>query len=265
MTRPWPRSSRRRRVSVWLGALATVIASVAILPSRSAASDSGLHRAELIERLASAYPSTVEVGPAGQLIVSGREVPVAEARTVGSVQNRMGIATMGDQFSIPYPRGCPLRTPANDEDPGRLRNEPFFRAMYGGSRTDVARTLAPVKWFGSTLQATTTNNVDQRLRAVAGELGQRPEVARYLSKPGGGFTWRKIAGESVLSMHSFGIAFDINVAFSDYWRWSGGVKEYRNRIPCEIAEVFERHGFIWGAKWFHFDTMHFEYRPELLA
>mgnify|MGYP002637708491 CR=1 FL=1 len=23
-------------------------------------------------------------------------------------------------------------------------------------------------------------------------------------------------------------------------------------------------GFIWGGRWFHYDTMHFEYRPELL-
>jgi len=22
--------------------------------------------------------------------------------------------------------------------------------------------------------------------------------------------------------------------------------------------------FIWGGRWYHFDTMHFEYRPELL-
>ena len=32
-----------------------------------------------------------------------------------------------------------------------------------------------------------------------------------------------------------------------------------------IVDVFERHGFIWGGRWFHYDTMHFEYRPELLA
>jgi hypothetical protein len=29
--------------------------------------------------------------------------------------------------------------------------------------------------------------------------------------------------------------------------------------------VFERQGFIWGGKWWHFDTMHFEYRPEIIA
>jgi hypothetical protein len=24
------------------------------------------------------------------------------------------------------------------------------------------------------------------------------------------------------------------------------------------------YGFIWGGKWLFFDTMHFEYRPEIL-
>ena len=260
------RSPRRRRaMRVGLGTLVAALASVGALPGRSATADVAPNRAELIARLVSAYPVTAGVGAGGQLVVRGRAIPVVEARTAGTVQDRISMATMGDQFSIPYPRGCPLRTPGNDEDPGRLRNEPFFRVMYGGSRTQVAKTLTPVKWFGSTLQATTTNDVDKRLVDVAAELAQRPDLARYLSRPGGGFNWRKIAGENVLSMHSFGIAFDINVAFSDYWRWSGGVRAYRNRIPCEIGEVFERHGFIWGAKWFHFDTMHFEYRPELLA
>jgi hypothetical protein len=39
---------------------------------------------------------------------------------------------------------------------------------------------------------------------------------------------------------------------------------FRNRLPVEIVQIFEKHGFIWGGKWEHFDTMHFEYRPELL-
>jgi hypothetical protein len=72
-----------------------------------------------------------------------------------------------------------------------------------------------------------------------------------------------------LSAHSSGIAIDINPDFSDYWRWSDergheGSIQYRNRLPNEIVEIFERHGFIWSGKWYHYDTMHFEYRPELL-
>lgn len=68
-----------------------------------------------------------------------------------------------------------------------------------------------------------------------------------------------------MSAHSYGAAIDINTAVSDYWRRAGKAARWKNRIPGEIAEVFERHGFIWGAEWHHFDTMHFEYRPELLG
>lgn len=44
----------------------------------------------------------------------------------------------------------------------------------------------------------------------------------------------------------------------------GGKSPHRNPIPWEIVEIFEKYGFIWGGKWYHCDTMHFEYRPKLL-
>ena len=56
--------------------------------------------------------------------------------------------------------------------------------------------------------------------------------------------------------------------FGDYWQWAKqpeGALAWRNRIPREIVEIFERHGFIWGGRWYHFDSLHFEYRPELIA
>ncbi len=69
-------------------------------------------------------------------------------------------------------------------------------------------------------------------------------------------------------MHSFGIAIDINVNHSNYWKWSNKTTAdsipYINKIPFEIVKIFEKHGFIWGGKWYHYDTMHFEYRPELM-
>ena len=68
-------------------------------------------------------------------------------------------------------------------------------------------------------------------------------------------------------MHAFGAAIDLNVA--GYWLWQkrrdAAQIAYRNRIPQEIVDIFERHGFIWGGKWYHYDTMHFEYRPEMIA
>ena len=65
-------------------------------------------------------------------------------------------------------------------------------------------------------------------------------------------------------MHGYGAAIDINVALSDYWLWERAAG-HAHQTPPEIVAIFERHGFIWGGKWSHYDTMHFEYRPELLA
>ncbi|WP_456734214.1 M15 family metallopeptidase [Bradyrhizobium sp. USDA 3364] len=65
-------------------------------------------------------------------------------------------------------------------------------------------------------------------------------------------------------------AIDFNLKVSDYWlragkrEGKGKTIPYRNRMPREIVDIFERHGFIWGGKWYHHDPMHFEYRPELL-
>ncbi len=82
-----------------------------------------------------------------------------------------------------------------------------------------------------------------------------------------GCFWRTISGTNRLSAHSFGIAIDINVDYADYWKWNQQDEskiEYNNRIPQKIIGIFERNGFIWGGKWYHYDIMHFEYRPELL-
>jgi hypothetical protein len=31
-----------------------------------------------------------------------------------------------------------------------------------------------------------------------------------------------------------------------------------------VIRAFEEQGFIWGGRWARYDTMHFEYHPELL-
>ena len=65
----------------------------------------------------------------------------------------------------------------------------------------------------------------------------------------------------------YGFAIDIAAAPSHYCirakPGAGGHIAYRNEIPWEIVRILEAHGFICG-KWYHYDTMHFEYRPELI-
>ncbi len=187
-----------------------------------------------------------------------------------SHQQRLKHADIEDMMRQAYPVGkCSYARPARNFDPGRVRNDTFFRKIYGNSARQVKSHLVTVKWFGRRLRVTSINNVDEQLRKVAADLAKLPrKLRKYLAPSAGTFNWRKIAGTRRLSVHSFGAAIDINTKYADYWRWSGGkpgnVPAYHNKIPVAIIEAFEDHGFIWGGKWYHYDTMHFEYRPELL-
>jgi len=174
-----------------------------------------------------------------------------------------------DQFIFNYSAGKDYEIKYN-VDPGRVRNKDFFEKMYGSTREEVERNLVTVIWLpnsvGKKISFSKVNGASKQLMKVSEELDEMPEFLKYLNKPGGTYNWRYIAGTDRLSAHSFGIAIDINVDYSNYWKWDakGNELEYRNKIPIEIVEVFEKYGFIWGGKWYHYDTMHFEYRPELM-
>jgi D-alanyl-D-alanine carboxypeptidase len=181
--------------------------------------------------------------------------------------------SLRDQFAMRYPQGEPKGIPAKNFDPGRVRHQPFFEKMYGRCETgEVQKKLVTIDWLpahgGGKIQVTTVNGIHNQLRAVSFELEKLPDVfMKYLRPPLGGIlACRTIGGTTRKSMHAYAAAVDINTTYTDYWRWGKQDSrrfEYRNRIPYEIASIFEKHGFIWGAKWYHFDTMHFEYRPEL--
>jgi hypothetical protein len=171
-----------------------------------------------------------------------------------------------DQMSQQYTKGTDWgEPPAENFEPGRIRYEPFFKKMYGNSPSEVQRNLVSIKWVdGTNVVFSNVNGAADSLEKVANDLLTLGEqYMKYLRNIGGTFNWRNIAGTTRLSNHSFGSAIDINTTYSNYWKWQGDLS-YRNQIPIEIVEVFEKHGFIWGGKWYHYDTMHFEYRPELL-
>jgi len=191
-----------------------------------------------------------------------------------SYEQRLANPDLEDQFSISYPLGRDFEIPATNDDPGRIRVEGLFRAVYGKNSRAVRDNLVKVDWMPShsrkRLVFNKQNGAAEALGRVSAELEESlpAEMIKFAVPSAGTFNWRKIAGTDRLSVHSFAIAIDINVKFSNYWRWAlkrNPVPVYRNQIPLEIVEVFENHGFVWGGKWYHYDTMHFEYRPELLA
>ena len=172
-----------------------------------------------------------------------------------------------DMFSMQYYKDG---NPSYLQDAGRSRCESFFKRMYGENARDVKRNLVSVAWFGETIKFTKINGASEQLKKVEEEIRlNHPNLIPYM-KSSGTFNWRKVRGANRLSSHSYGIAIDIAIKQSDYWRWDNPkAKEtdeiiYKNRIPMELVEVFEKYGFIWGGRWYHYDTMHFEYRPEIL-
>ena len=187
-----------------------------------------------------------------------------------SYLHRLNTARLKDQLTQTYPLSFDFPKPLPPQfDPGRVRYLPFFYAMYGSTKKDVGRSLVRFKWPFSNqkIRITTINQVDQRLTAIIHDLNRLSSRFKpYFKKTAGVFYWRMIKGTQRRSMHSFGIAIDVGVHFSNYWKWTrpvNGKIPYRNRFPQEVVEIFEKYGFIWGGKWYHHDTMHFEYRPEL--
>lgn len=186
----------------------------------------------------------------------------------------LNTADLKEQMMQCYPKTDDyLKKLVPNYDPGRARNESFFFKMYGNSEEEVERNLVSIQWLpkniNKTIRVTRINGIDKKFKQISDDLDNLPpEFMKFLQNPGGTFTWRTIAGTNRQSTHSFGTTIDINVALSHYWRNfspdSNGLYQYQNQIPLEIVKIFEKNGFIWGGKWYHYDTMHFEYRPELL-
>jgi hypothetical protein len=241
-----------------------------------------------LARLQAAYPEHIICATTDAITWSdGAAMKVQASNEKKSWEQLLNEPTLADQLQQDeYAHGMPenvaLYQPTVDS--GRIRYEPFFRHMYGDSAEAVASTLVPVSWmpnvFGEgtyTLLVTTVNNVHKKIAAISSELealvDAHPEMCKYLDNPGGTFNWRVIANTTRLSAHSFGMTIDINAHASEYWQWDlkannqeiseDALLTYRNSIPWEIVLIFEKYGFIWGGKFYHYDTMHFEYRPEL--
>jgi len=251
--------------------LIAVLAAVA--GSGTALAQSDRPRAAL-DDLVAAYPDALAGYDAKVLRWrDGTVMPLSGGAANKTFADLLRHASILDQLRVPYPRGALGRPPAVDADPGRFRNTAFFEKMYGDCRRGgVTPHLVSLPWlpktWGKSIRITSVNGVDKQLRAISAEIDALPEDLKRAAYPiAGTYNCRTVADTGQPSPHGYGIAIDLNTAFSDYWYWRShnGPIVYRNRMPQQIVSIFEKHGFIWGGKWYHFDTMHFEYRPELLV
>lgn len=270
---------RRRRpapVLVFMTVMAGVASAVCALPATGQGPLAAEEAVRRVERLAAAYPGAIDRVDGNALVwKDGTRMTIDDGRGPKPHEEMLATADLKDMFLQAYSAGTPEKLPPLNFDPGRARNAAFFDKLYGDCRKgEVAGNLVDVVWlprkWGRTVKATKLNGVAEKLAAVSKELDALPaRFDPYLFPSAGTYNCREIAGTTRVSAHGHGIAIDIATERSDYWRWAGakagGAIPYRNRVPMEIVEIFERHGFIWGGKWYHYDTMHFEYRPELIG
>ena len=251
----------------------------------------------VLDALARAYPGRVE-SPAirhgdWSVLVGGRTFLWAGGRMLPEEERDAAGRYMRHSF-LPYPREMP-DTPILDEEQVRaleerirsletrssVRNQAFLEALWPGMESfeSAERTVESTSFLGWKIRihpgiAEPLARVDAAIRWSAEE---DPEISAWLDDLAavGAYVWRDIAGSGNRSLHSFGIAVDMvprNYGGRPaYWRWARDVydewwavpQEERYPVPAAVVEAFEAQGFTWGGKWFLYDRIHFEYRPEL--
>ena len=241
---------------------------VALLFSSAALAD----KTSDLELLHHLYPEAVKrIDPNGLTLADGARLTYHDDGPAKSLEEALDHPSLEDMLAQPYPLGSVTEEPAPGFNPGRRRVTAFFKAVYGHDAQEVRANLTPVRFLSTAVLFNSKNGAAKALEAVGADLEKllavHPEYRARLLPISGAFAWRAIAGTQRLSMHSFGAAIDLSAKTNAYWRWYKGTDPFslRTAFPADIIAAFERHGFIWGGKWAHFDIMHFEYRPELIA
>jgi len=231
------------------------------------------------ESLLEAYPNSIEVldrqrkifrvEGSSSIVYDEFEGDLDDGRSYDEIFND---ADVQDTFYALYPLDCSDQwIPRNNFDPGRFRNEDLFKGLYGNNQRNIEDNIAPQLWVkNQSIRVTQKQRVSEKLKSIAAKFSApaSQNLVKYLWPSEGAYVYRNISGTNKLSSHSFGTAIDINLKFTNYWKWEVDDPTkpipFKNQVPCSVIEAFEKEGFVSGAKWYHYDTMHFEYRPELL-
>lgn len=220
------------------------------------------------------YPDIVRSADETSIVLKdGTVFPYHTSSLKASWDEKINNADLETQLSQHYDKGGIDTPPSYLFDPGRLRYQPFFQALYGKDKREIEVNLVDITWptlKGSTkLRVNRTAGIDKKLYAIGQEIAKLSKAERIWAEAASTYEYRVIKDTDRLSMHSFGIAIDLAPAKTQYWKGEASSETakigYKNTMPLSIVRIFEKHGFIWGGRWYHYDTMHFEYRPELLA
>lgn len=162
------------------------------------------------------------------------------------------------------------------------RNPDFFDTLWSIHDRASADEHQQKTWFFG-LQVSVHKSLAGPLRRIEARLaaGRKtdPALDRFLRGLDRleGYNYRVIAETQTRSNHAYGSAIDVIPRSyggkNPYWLWAPQEKPgwYRSAWARRwephpaVVRAFEEEGFVWGGKWLLFDTIHFEYRPEILV
>ena len=147
---------------------------------------------ESMDRLVRAYPDKIRAHDNEFLILrSGLKFRISDGRTNKTFEELLEEPDIDDMFYARYPLGAAPAQPARNLDPGRVRFEPLFVAMYGDcNQNEVAKNLRAIRWLpkhaGGSVAVTEVNGVANALEAVSRELDELPgDLIKYVKRPAG--------------------------------------------------------------------------------
>lgn len=122
--------------------------------------------------------------------------------------------------------------------------------------------------FSSKYDITINKKLAANVKALFEEIYKLP--IKFPIKLLKGYSYREVGGVglnnvTLMSMHSYGAAIDINPDDYDNDYYLGAGNDLRDKsnpfcIPDEVIEIFEKHGWNWGGNFnICADTMHFQY------
>ncbi|MCL1991668.1 MAG: M15 family metallopeptidase [Spirochaetes bacterium] len=280
-------------------ASAYILAQVPAPAVAPAAPEQAQSRAEQVARaLVEAYPGRVERaefrGGDWAVLLRGTWFHYAGGRLMPEHLLHRAEYYSPLAFYNTYAAGAPVWRPPTEEQLARLtgmgqerathrlpRAHYFFDTLYQSTtRAEASRHMVAAYFLGRRVNIHYT--IRQELAMVEAAILETarvdPGIRAWINGIGSiySWNWRTIGGTTTRSFHSYGIALDIiprNLGGREmFWAWAANRRadwwnipfDGRYHPPTEVIEAFELHGFVWGGKWLFFDTMHFEFRPEVM-
>lgn len=162
-----------------------------------------------------------------------------------------------------------------DEQIYTTRNLPSSFNTEAKARKQMTTITVPV-WkmtasggrYSSKMTLTINKKVAKNVQAIFDEIYALD--LKFPIKDLRGYGYRKVGGvglsnSTLMSMHSFGIAIDINPGDYDNDYFLGAGNDLRDKsnpycIPDEVIDIFAKYGWFWGGNFsICADTMHFQY------